>query len=251
MAFKLSNLRLYLRLLYQFVISVKKPGNAIFLDSDETIAEILNKRKSFIRLGDGEFDILEGKSIHYQIFNDKLKRDLNIIIDTYLTDSYDCNYLLGMPNKYLINYGWSLLSSKSKLISWAHTRYYFQKNFDLNVIYGDSFLFGKGREDVYSVLWKRDKINNIIFVHNDKKYALYFKNKYKINVQFIKVPSRNAYEKIDEIVKNIIDLNYYNEKETQILISAGPAGKVISFMLAEQGAWVIDTGHCWDEPLEE
>lgn len=34
-----------------------------------------------------------------------------------------------------------------------------------------------------------------------------------------------------------------------VLISAGPCGKVIVFRLKNVGVQVIDTGHCWDDPL--
>ena len=50
-------------------------------------------------------------------------------------------------------------------------------------------------------------------------------------------------------MKFIIKENNLNEKNTEIVVSCGPAGKVIVKRFSHEGFLSIDTGHCWDEPL--
>lgn len=231
----------------KFIKSFTRNKNSVFLNEKQTVDFILKNHSSFIRIGDGEFNLMEGRSIDYQKFDKKLSKSLKRYI---LMD--EKNILIGMPGKYLKGTGINLLKSRVHFSSWTHVRYYY-KNF-LSMYkrtYGDAFLFGKGKNNIYDKIWLNSNIKKIIFVHNNEKYAKYFEKKYGIETVFVKVPSKNAYDEKNEIIKKITNIKDYNKPNVQILVSAGPAGKVIVYNLANLGCWAIDTGHCWDDPLTE
>lgn len=242
-----KKMRLYFKLLYQFLCSYKGAVHAGFLSDDECVDDILLKRKSFIRYGDGEFDIIEGKSIHYQEYDPNLAKCLDKIIHEYLDNSDECNYLVGMPREYFNRKGLFMLHSRQLMSCWSHARYFFKKNYDVDVQYGNAHLFAKGNEIIYEKIWKESPLKKIVFVHNDRKWAERFENQYKIRCEYVGIPKENAYMSLDDIYKNII--KYSDKETTMILISAGPCGKVLTYLLSKEGYWAIDTGHCWDEPL--
>lgn len=62
-----------INVLYSFLISYKGSKNAKFIDADETVDLILKKRLSLIRYGDGEFNCICGRDVHYQKFDRKLQ----------------------------------------------------------------------------------------------------------------------------------------------------------------------------------
>lgn len=246
MAISIGKLNLYLKMIYEYLVSYKGTSKAVFLSAEETVNYILKERKSFIRFGDGEFDILEGKGIHYQKFNKRLGGMLERIVKEYIKNR-EVSYLLGMPGLCIEPTGRFLLKSQVMLSSWAHSRYYFNKKFDCPVQYGDAFLFRKGMDNIYKRLWTESKVSHFIFVHNDRKYADKFQKTWGVEVSFVKIPGKNAFDKIDIIYKEI--KSKIKEKNDMVLISAGPCGKVLAYQLSGEGIWVIDTGHCWDNPI--
>lgn len=65
------------------IIDKKKETSAFDIkvkDIDESLDLILNKHKSVIRFGDGEFNIIRGESIFYQDYNKELALRLESII---------------------------------------------------------------------------------------------------------------------------------------------------------------------------
>lgn len=223
------------------------------LNSLDTVRVVLNG-KSLIRFGDGEFGVYEGKSIHYQQFSEKLKAEFELIKQTFEGEGVNCRFLLAVPKKYMQCSGLELGKKRVYISSWAESRLFFKNNFDRSLNYGDAFLFEKRNKEIYSKIWSQSYDRRvIIFVHNNEKYAEYFKNTYNRNVIFVKCPSFNAFESVDKILDKIeqkLHEESLGHKDVQIVVSAGPAGKIIVFRMASKGYHCIDAGHCWDNPLE-
>lgn len=232
----------FTKLLYYSIITVRSTYKSTFMTNKETVEYIIKNKKSLIRLGDGEFNFLSGKNIHYQLFDKNLFFELQSIITEFITLKDQKHYLLCMPGEFLKPNIFKLNFDQIK--SWAFGRYYFKKNLDKKIEYGDAFLFAKDNEPLYKKIWLDTKPDKVIFVHNSIKYAEQFEKKYKINTVFIKVPEKNAYNNIIDIENKIKE---FANKNSLILLSAGPCAKVIVFHLKEY--WCIDTGHCWDSPL--
>jgi hypothetical protein len=250
MSLSIKKTNLYFKMLYQFLTSIDCVKNAKFSSLEETVEIILKNRKSFIRFGDGEFDIIEGKNIHYQEYSEDLGCYLDKIIREYIDGGNGGSYYVGMPNTFLTMKALRLLRSRLYLSCWSHARYYFKKNYDKNIIYGNTCLFSEGNEHIYEKIWNKANIDKVIFVHNSEVYAKKFEQIYNIKEVFVKIPPKNAYTDKNEIVENIID-RVTDKDKNMVLISAGPCGKVLVYELSKQGIWAIDTGHCWDNPLND
>ncbi|WP_158095531.1 GT-D fold domain-containing glycosyltransferase [Massilimicrobiota sp. An142] len=231
-------------------MSINCYRNATLLSSEKTIEKIVNSKKSLIRFGDGELLSMKGKSISYQEQNLNLSLELKSIEQMYLREKVDCNFILCMPNEFLKCSGMELLKRREWISSWSFFRYYFKNNLDKSVEYGDSFIFSKRYRERYKEIW--EKKENIIFVHNKKNYADDFEKLTGKKVVFISVPEKNAYASIDHIVNNIKnEINKLkNLEKSMVLISAGPCAKAVIFRLINEEIQIIDTGHCWDDPLE-
>lgn len=245
----MKRIKIWIKTIYYHIVAWKCRKNAEFLSINETLQQIIDKEKAFIRYGDGEFIIMNGGSIHYQDADKNLEDRLKKIINEYIHSNGEGRYLLGMPVPFFECSGLKLSQKRVWVSSWAKARYNYKKRFDLrNVHYGDAFLFSKQYEEEYKRIWI--DVENVIFVHNNKIYSEKFKSIYNIETTFIKVPSKNAFSEYDDILKRIlIELEKNRNKNNIVLISAGPSAKVLVYDLSKIGIKAIDTGHCWDEPL--
>ena len=245
----LHKIKVIYKVLHDYLLSLGKPKNAVFLNTEDTILYALNNRISLIRYGDGEFGFFEKRGVSYQVYEDNLENDLLNICRDFCNN--DANYFLCMPRSFFNSNGFQLLKKKRYLTSWASSRYMFKKLFDINVTYGDAFCFSQGMDTIYKALWENDFLENVVFVHNDIKYYNDFVQKYNfINCKYVKIPNKNSYQFIHQIEQDIKN-NVTSINNTVILVSAGPAAKPIVRDLSNCGLWAIDTGHCWCDPLRD
>lgn len=243
----MKRLLIWIRVLIYFIKSFTCTKKSRLLSVHETINNSIQYNKSLIRFGDGEFIIINGKSIHYQKQNERLRNYLVKIMEDYINNPKDCNYMVCMPNQFLNCNGLKIAKKRLWISCWSETRYLFKTNYDKNVTYGDSFLFSSKYSNVYNKLWmKKDKI---IFLHNNKIYAQNFEQKYNIETIFIQVPKKNAFDKFDELLCKVKYEVDKSQEDIAVLISAGPCAKVLVYELSKNGVFAIDTGHCWDDPL--
>ena len=86
---------------------------------DETLDEIIKKKKSIVRFGDGEFDIIFGKNIPFQKKSEKLIKKLKEILQSDEKDLLIGIYN-GLNSEYLKKYGkfakkyWRKYNEKNK-----------------------------------------------------------------------------------------------------------------------------------------
>lgn len=221
------------------------------LSQKETPDYIKKHNKALIRLGDGEFRImLKRKGILYQKYSEELRQDMLQILNDYKYLD-DCGFLLAVPNEpFIREASWFKSVDEMILQCFGLYRFYFRKFMNKSKVYGDAFLFQKDNECFYSKLWENSDV--VIFLHNDERYAQMFKNKYNIETVFINVPSCNSYEKIDDIEQDVLNAvnDFAKDRSYSVLISCGPAAKILVYRLLKKGIITYDTGHCWDEPLE-
>ncbi|AOS98775.1 hypothetical protein ESP131_00010 [Exiguobacterium sp. U13-1] len=244
----MSRVMIWIKTAFYFFASFKGSKKAKYLDFQKTVEFIIKDKISLIRFGDGEFNIIGKKDIHYQNHSLELENELKGIIENYNNNNINSNYLLCMPRYFFESSGYEIAKKRVFVSSWSFSRYLFNKKFDKNLIYGDSFVFSKGNEQIYEKIWSDQRISNVIFVHNKIEYGEKFALKYSKNVTNIEIPDSNAFEYKDEIINDIYK-NLQGNKEILVIISAGPLGKVLVKELSEDDIWAIDTGHCWDDPL--
>lgn len=243
-----KRLKIWIKVIFNYFKSFKKL-KCFILNTNDTLDLQLKTKKSLIRFGDGEFNLLNGKDVHYQKYSFELAEELKKILIEYSTES---KYIVAVPYYYFSN---SNLVLKNRLLisCWSVPKNTFKKVMKKNIPYGDAFLFSKTNKElkIYEQLW--ENYANIIFVHNDEKYSKSINTKEFQQLFFVKVPSKNTYEKIHEIQYDIEKkfIQYHlQKKDSIILISAGPAAKVLAYNLSKKDYLCIDTGHCWDDPLE-
>lgn len=239
---------IWIKVLFNYFISFGKL-ECIILDSKETVNLQMNTKKSLIRFGDGEFNLLNKKDVHYQKYSPKLVSELKIILQEYSNKS---NYIIAVPYYYFSNNN-RVLNNRLLISCWSIAKTVFKNNMKNDVPYGDAFLFSKDNKEsfIYEKLW--ESYTNIIFVHNNKSYSKAISLKDNQKLFYVRVPNKNSYEKINDIqidIEKIFVSNNLNKKDSIILISSGPAAKVMIYNLSKKGFLCIDTGHCWDNPLE-
>lgn len=224
------------------------PLKGHFLTSDETVKYISSAKKSVIRFGDGEFNILVGGNVHYQVYNSELRKELLEILQNYTGDS---PYLLCVPYHYFSKSNLTL-NKRVLISSWSTPKRTFKKYIKTDVAYGDAFVFARNNDRYnYQRIW--EKYRTVILVHNNKKY---FKDVIDLDRQegfFVKVPDKNSYEFIDEIeyeIEKIYKINNLSQENTIVLLSAGPTAKALVYRMSLKGYKMIDCGHVWDDPLE-
>lgn len=238
----IRKVRTFVRIIFSSLVTVTGVKNAKFMTVDETINDVCKKNKSIIRVGDGEMNILRGEGVSYQKWSPELQAGMEDVLKKYFRNT-DV-YLLCMPGQFLTPRSYEL--EWKHLMSWAFSRKLFSEKYDVEITYGDAFLFAKGNESKYEKIWTSTNIDEIIFVHNNIKYACQFEHKYGIKTKFVQIPNENVFSLKDDIERKILDLAGEN---SMVLISAGPAAKIMVMDLSERGIWCIDTGHCWDSPL--
>lgn len=244
--------KIWLNVIYSLLATYRGVESSILNAEDTT--ELLLKGKSLIRFGDGEFGIYRGKSIHYQSWSVALQDEFVRIKNDFENEGENCSYLLAVPRKYVQCSSLDLCKKRVLASSWAESRLFFKSNFNLSLVYGDAFLFEKANNEIYSQLWNHpsDK-RTIIFVHNNPLYAELFRKKYERDLVYVQCPAKNAFAEIDKLLDHIhevINNNNFSSTNVQLVISAGPAGKVLVYHLSKLGYSCIDAGHCWDDPLE-
>ena len=217
------------------------------LSSEESLQLLLKTRKSYIRFGNGESEILVGLDMGTQVYDKNLRNSLVKIIKEYDTDS---NYLLGLTN-------WSLKKSVKDLKAtpnlyriWRFMRYMFWRlnmaEIKMAFLEADMFRVGQvglTRERI-ELLWA--DISNIIMVYNNEKLYHRFseKNKNK-KIYFIRIPEKNFFGALPETHEKILNLvrkNNIDRRDLAVLVSAGPGANVLCYNLCQKDEKLL----CYD-----
>ena len=216
------------------------------LDEDKTLNELIYKNKSISRFGDGEFNLIFGKSLGFQKYNKELSQRLLKILNTKEKD-----LLIGInipyqkkvietfnsnANQYYIPW---VNSIKFKLANILKQKEYYSSR--ITRFYVD--LLSKKRVSEYikrfKLLWNK---KDIVIIEGEKS-RLGIGNDFFNNsnsIQRIICPTKNAFNYYKKIL-NTIDKKI--SKNKLILIALGPTATVLSYDLYKLGYQVIDIGH--------
>lgn len=208
----------------------------------ETMKELLENKKSIARFGDGEFELILGKSIDFQIQNELLKEKLRKILISK-TDKV----IVAIPNVFS-NLNIMKLESKIYWRKYIHLNK-LNDNLDIKKEYYDSLITRpymdlKNKDDAififesFKKIWDKKKV----LIIEGEGTRIGVNNNLLKNAEEIKriiAPSKNAFEKYDDIFKEVLKFS----KETLILIALGPTATVLAFELGELGYQSIDIGH--------
>jgi hypothetical protein len=221
----------------------RKGLNYQAVNPEESLKMLLKTKKSHIRFGNGESEIMVGLDMATQIYDGDLDRYLVKIIKNY---SPGCNYLLGLTNWRLTQRVKDLKATPGQKAYkiWRFMRYLFWRldmhKIDMPFLEADMFRIGtKGLNlEKIALLWA--DVSNIIVVYNNDRHFQRFREKHKDkHVFFVSIPDKNFFRVLPDAQKKILTIikdNEIRKDDLAILVSAGPGANVLCYNLCQRDA---------------
>lgn len=213
---------------------------------EETIDEIVKYNKSIARFGDGEFDMIYGIGMKYQVYDKKLAERLKKVLSTN-----ENGILIGINNvidlEYSKNYNdfankfWKkwLYDNKFKLLKLlSKNKQYYSSN--ITRFYIDY----KDKNNIGEYVNKLRKIwdgQDIVIIEGEYSRLgigndLFDNTK---SIERIICPAENAFSVYNKILEEALKIN----KNKIIMIALGPTATVLAYDLFKEGYRAIDIGH--------
>ena len=231
--------------LWQFLTSflIGTTSHSITTYSQKELQTRLSAGSSLIRMGDGEVMLMTGRDIHYQSVSKQLAKQLHLIIDSYTTDG---TYILSLPVE-AVALRDTELRSKHRFRIWRLFRVFFSVRMNDSLPYADAHLFyHQNAFETYVRPVITDK--HVICVSKKDNLTPQLVTTLKATartVHLIENPSHDAYDHIDRLIAEIDTVlkTDANTKKWTMLVSSGPAGKVLAHHYATRGIQTLDIGH--------
>lgn len=217
------------------------------LNMQDSLEEILDKRASLVRFGDGEFDIMRGASIPYQDYDPRLAAQMKKMVFKGSTP----NLLVGLPdvfenleryNEYCRNfYQTVFFPNNLPLLKEIEARYNVYVSTFISRPYMD--LVDKSQSAAYFASLKKLWVKRDLLIV-EGKYSRSGENndlfKGANSIERIICPPNNAYAKKEQIEAQILA----HGQNRLILLMLGPTAKIIVHDLAPiMNEQLIDLGH--------
>ena len=213
---------------------------------NDTLVLIIKNNLSVIRFGDGEMSIIDKIDLGFQKSDDELARRLKEIIQLNVKGLLIC-----VPGIF------SQLNDFAGVAFWFALHHQFRHRHEwlamlsLSQVYGDTLITRPYL--AYKQSWRQNsgKIFRKLFSIWDGKHIVLIEGsksrlgvgndmfKAVASIRRILSPAENAYSKYNEILNEVLKCG----KDKLILVSLGPAAKVLAYDLFLAGYRVIDIGH--------
>lgn len=217
-----------------------------FYTDDETINMIVNEKKSLARFGDGELMWMSGEEHKsFQKYSPEMGKDLlNAFCST------NPNLLIGIPIGVYDSKGCNLNAK----LHWRMIRDNFIKRIDKIINYDKKYVnasITRPYIDYKSRIYSEKCFINLKKIWNNRKIVIVEGKDTKLgigndlldnakSIRRIICPSENAYFKIDEIEKSILD---NCNKNDLILCALGPTASILADRISKNGIQFVDIGH--------
>ncbi|MDO5563897.1 MAG: GT-D fold domain-containing glycosyltransferase [Eubacteriales bacterium] len=217
----------------------------------DSIDYIKKSNKSFIRFGDGEIKLINGKDLSFQKYETKLSSILKEVIS-----NYQQNVLIGI--NYMVFHDMDIIDDRTKAINFAHSQKIgmsYLKLCNKQNIYIDAafgLLPAQSSLDNYDNFFEKLKqlfFNKdiILFIgenvkqykHNIFEYAKSFTVEYG--------PTTNAFSQYDEILERVKKYakSPMGGGQQIFCFILGPTGKALVYELSKLNYLAYDIGHMW------
>lgn len=216
----------------------------IVKDIDQTLDYIIENQSSIIRFGDGEMDLMLGKSIPYQVYDENLASQLKEIIAL----QSDEKLVIGLPNVFADR---SNFTPASEAFWKGHLEHHLKDYVELARAdwYGTTFVSRPyidyvDKSQSFSQFEKLKQIwkdEDILIVEGVTSRSGVGNDLFDgaNSIKRIICPSHNAYSRKEEIQEAV--LQYAGNR--LILCMLGPTAKILSYNLFKKGYRVLDIGH--------
>ena len=213
-------------------------------DIDQTLDYIIENQSSIIRFGDGEMDLMLGKSIPYQVYDENLASQLKKIIAL----QSDKKLVIGLPNVFSDR---SNFTPAAESFWKGHLEQHLKDYVELARAdwYGTTFVSRPyidyvDKSKSFSQFEKLKQIwenQDILIVEGMTSRSGVGNDLFDgaTSIKRIICPSHNAYSRIEEIQEAVLQ---YAENRL-ILCMLGPTAKILSYNLFKKGYRVLDIGH--------
>ena len=216
----------------------------IVRDIDQTLDYVIENKSSIIRFGDGEMDLMLGKSIPYQVYDENLASQLKEIISL----QSDEKLVIGLPNVFADR---SNFTPAAEAFWKGHLEHHLKDYVELARAdwYGTTFVSrpyidyedkskAEGQFEKLKSIWENRDILIVEGITSRSGVGNDLFDKAK-SVKRIICPSHNAFSLIEEIQEAVLQ---YAENRL-ILCMLGPTAKILSYNLFKKGYRVLDIGH--------
>lgn len=219
--------------------------------SEDLLQEMLVKKKSLCRFGDGELEIIRGKErLWYQKVNQKLSVRLKEILE-----SDEENIMIAIANDFgsLACYTEDAADAIREYLS-DGTREEVTALLDVQRTYYDAYVsrpymiyqnksHAKRIFELFKELWSG---RNLLIVEGGNTRSGVGNDLFSSSssIKRILCPNTNAFDYYDKILKSACE---NVQKDDLVLISLGPAATVLAFDLAKQGIQALDIGQLDNE----
>lgn len=222
-----------------------RPLRFSVMSIEDTLEEI-ERKKSIIRFGDGEFSLIAGNDILFQTAS----TDLSNKLKECLEELDNANVLLCLPETLTDLSKFEKRVQKNWVINFSDNYMYYRQFCSKEYTYGNAFVSrpymayrdktkaGKNFEHLISLF--EDK--NIYIIEGALSRTGVGNNLFEKakSISRIICPSQNAYEHIEEIKQVSLEKV---PKDAMVLLALGPTSKPLGLWLVNNGYWVIDIGH--------
>lgn len=228
----------------QELLEKMKNSKINILGIEQSLKKIKENKCSICRFGDGELDIILGKSLGFQQYNEKLANMLEEILkekqDFCLVGIPDAiNSFENITEESEVFWTKNMIRTRDIWLKYLHEdmQYYTANLTRLYIRYKDKSNCAKNFEMLKSIWKDRD-----VIICEGEQTRIGVGNDILDNcksVTRILCPSENAFNKYEEILKTLKQ----EDKNSVIIIALGPTATLLSYNLAKDGYQALDIGH--------
>lgn len=213
-------------------------------DIEDTLRELIERNASISRFGDGELDIMAGRSIPFQKYDNDLAEKMKLILKTEYEDFFvgipDIFKGLSIYNDRARDYYRNHLRNNRKI--WAHLLNSRKKYYCTGMTRPYMDLVNKSNSKKYFELLGQIWNGKKVVIVEGEKSRLGIGNDLFNECQEIKrilCPPTDAFSFYDAIISEVEGFS----KDYLILLALGPTATVMAFDLYKKGYRALDIGH--------
>jgi hypothetical protein len=221
----------------QALASLRVPGASVHVIGErETLQAICERRASIARNGDGEMEIMLGRSIYFQEYDPTLSSRLRVILR-----SATPQFLVGIPN-----FDSHHITRESKRRNWERYRRLFSHVIDPALEYHSTAVSRPGsvvgleqaeHYRKFASIWSGREV--VLVHHADVSTHPLFAGARRVH--FVACLGEHAFRDYPALLQRA--RAFVHLPDVVFAIAAGPTAGVLAWDLAQSGVQALDVGH--------